>query len=145
MLSLRGGYRTAGGTSIGAELGDLLNGTPFPDQSDVAAGELRRTKMHTAGIFLGHEFTGVGSWHPSVGALLGVGDVSAYRGEKNRSVDWSWYRLVQLTVSLSGRAGARFQPRLDAGWRLVSGTRTAGTSDVLLGGPFVGVAGTLTR
>jgi hypothetical protein len=136
VFGLSGGYQTKDGTIIGAAIYDLLNGTPFPDQSVGGDEPLRRTKMHWGGLVIGQEFGVNDDWRPSVSALVGFGDVSAYTSKKKDSSDQSFYWVVQPVVWLGYQATDHFRPQLGGGWRIHMGVDTPGTNSRQLGGPL---------
>ena len=135
IIGLSGGYQNNDGTRIGLAIYDLLNGTRFPDQHPDQPA--RRTKMHWGGVIVAQEFAESDDWRPAVSLVLGGGDVSAYTKKKKESFDQSWYWLVQPSVSIGYQANDSYRPELGAGWRLPLGVDTRGTSNRLLGGPFV--------
>ena len=140
IFGLIGGYRSAHGTTVGLGIYDLLNGTPFPGQEAASDEPIRRTKLHFAGLIIEREFNGSREIRPGVSTLLGVGDVSAYYGQKKDSRDWSCYWIAEPGFQVH-MADTRYRPGFGGGWRFHRGVHTAQTSSAMLSGPYLsGVA-----
>lgn len=139
IAGILGGYQTKSGFMIGAGIYDLLSDTPFPYQSGKGQDLLRRTKMRFGGLILGYEFESSGDNPFRFSSLIGIGDISAYTYKKKDSKDASIYYVAQPQVSLILVRETPYHPVLTAGYRLHNGVSTSGTSDVVLGGPSVGL------
>jgi hypothetical protein len=142
MLGLHAGWETRRELRIGGVFYDLLNGTPIAHQPRV--GKTVRTKMHFGGLTLGKNFSlgpvGVGG-----GLLLGVGDVSSYRGEKNEDFDRSVYLIGHPTVVFRLPDLAHFRTEISAGYRLAIGVVDRGTETRHLGGPTIALTIALAK
>ena len=137
LISFAGGYRL-NGYFVGVKLYDLLNGPSFPE-GDVVAQDLH-LKLHVLGIEVGWTGGEKGRWRPSASVLFGGGDVSGYEDLKRDATGQSWFFVVQPTLSLGAPLQWPVLPRLDLGWRYISGSRTPGIDDEDLGGPTVGLS-----
>jgi hypothetical protein len=141
IVGLSGGYQTKDGLIIGGEIYDLLNGTPFPDQSNVTSDNERKSKMHFGGIVLGYEFGSSAETRYRFSTLVGIGDISAYTSVKSESQDASIYFVAQPKLSVSFFRSNNLHLVLNTGYRFHFGVDTEGTSNSQLSGVFLGLTG----
>jgi len=144
VIGLSGGYQNSDGVILGLGIYDLLNGPRFPGQILVATDPPKRTKMHWGGVIVGFEVEGTDRYRPRFTALIGRGDVSSYREKKKEDSDRSWYWVLVPTAWLGLGDSPDFLPQIGAGWRLVGGVDTEGTSSKMLTGATISAAGTFT-